>query len=87
MSKGCIMASESEFTSPIILVRKKIGELWMCVEYRRLNKVTSRYRLAGKTIFTRLYLKGGFFRVFIYADSVKYTFSVRPLGQYEFVRI
>lgn len=99
LSKGYIRASESEFASPIVLVRKKTGELRMCVDYRRLNKVTARDnypipliddlldRLAGKTIFSKLDLKDGFFHVYMDNDAVKYTSFITPLGQYEFLRM
>lgn len=42
LKKGYIRPSESEFVSPIVLVRKKTGELRMCVDYRVLNKVTAK---------------------------------------------
>lgn len=38
LEKGIIQESESEYASPIVLVKKKSGELRMCVDYRTLNK-------------------------------------------------
>lgn len=38
LSKGVIRASESEYASPIVIVRKKNGEARLCVDYRVLNK-------------------------------------------------
>lgn len=40
LAKWYIRPSESEFVSPIVLVKKKTGELRLCVDYRKLNKVT-----------------------------------------------
>ncbi|XP_017477567.1 PREDICTED: uncharacterized protein LOC108367464 [Rhagoletis zephyria] len=76
LTKGYIRPSESEYVSPIVLVKKKTGELRMCVDYRKLNKVTAKDnypipliddlldRLANKMIFTKLDLKNGFFHVY-----------------------
>ncbi|GBP03951.1 Transposon Tf2-6 polyprotein [Eumeta japonica] len=58
LEKGYIRPSESEFASPIVLVKKKTGELRMCVDYRTLNKMTLRdnypiplnRRLIGPTV-------------------------------------
>ncbi|XP_017479492.1 PREDICTED: uncharacterized protein LOC108369030 [Rhagoletis zephyria] len=73
LAKGYIRPSESEFVSPIVLVKKKTAELRLCVDYRKLNKVTVKDsypmpliddlldRLANKKIFTKLDLKNGFF--------------------------
>lgn len=99
LEKGYIRPSESEFVSPIVLVKKKTGELRLCVDYRKLNKVTAKDsypmpliddlldRLANKKFFTKLDLKNGFFHVFMSEDSIKYTSFTTPLGQYEFLRM
>ena len=42
LEKEYIRPSESEFVSPIVLVRKRTGELRMCVYYRVLNEVTAK---------------------------------------------
>ena len=41
MEKNCVIEkSESEWASPIVIVRKKDGGVWLCVDYRKLNHVT-----------------------------------------------
>jgi hypothetical protein len=40
LKHGLIQKSSSPFGSPILLVKKKTGELRMCVDYIALNKIT-----------------------------------------------
>jgi hypothetical protein len=40
LSKGWIQISTSPYSSPALLVRKKTGDLRLCVDYRRLNALT-----------------------------------------------
>ncbi|XP_076620054.1 uncharacterized protein LOC143341206 [Colletes latitarsis] len=95
LEKGAIRESTSEYASPIVLAKKKNGELRMCIDFRKLNKVTKRDNfplpliedqldlLQGKKYFTLLDLKDGFFHIKMHENSIKYTSFVTPLGQYE----
>lgn len=70
LNKGIIRRSNSEYSSPIVLVKKKNGDLRMCVDYRELSKyvVKDRYPLPliddnldllrGKKIFHMLRPEG-----------------------------
>lgn len=99
LKAGIIRPSQSEYASPIVLIRKKNGEICLWIDYRRLNKVTFRDNyplpfiehqleaLGGKRYFTKFDLKGGFRHVDVNKDSIKYTSFVTPLGQYEFVEM
>lgn len=100
LERGIIRASESEYSSPVVLVKKKNGEYRMCIDYRTLNKyfVCSHYPLpliedqldvmADKKYFTLLDLKDGFHHIKVAEESVKYTsFGLTPLGQYEYLRM
>lgn len=99
LKKSYIRASESEYVSPIVLVKKKSGELRMCVDYRTFNKgmLKDNYptpliddlvdKLSEKKIFSKLDLKNGFFHVHMHRDSIKYTSFITPMGQYEWLRM
>ena len=95
-----IHKSTSPWVSPVVLVQKKDGSLWFCIDLRKLNNRTIKdaYSLPrieesldclnGAKIFTSLDLKAGYWRVLMSEDSIPYTaFTVGPLGFYECVRM
>ena len=47
LEKGFIRPSISPWGAPVLFVKKKDGILWLCVDYRKLNKMTvkNKYRL------------------------------------------
>lgn len=97
IEQGIVRPSDSQYASPIVLVKKKTGDLRMCVDYRALNKITHRDNyplpliddcldyLEGKRVFSIFDLKNGFHQVPVEEGSVKYTAFVTPRGQYEYV--
>ena len=98
-ARGFIKPSNSPYASPIVLTRKRIGEIRLCVDYREINKITVRDnfptqliednldRLKDKKYFTSLDLKDGFHHVKMNESSIKYTSFVTPLGQFEYLRM
>lgn len=99
LQRNIVRKSVSEYASPIVLTRKKNGDIRMCVDYRALNKVLIRDNyplpliddqldaLRGKRYYSSLDLKDGFYHIAMAPDSVKYTSFVTPLGQFEFVKM
>ncbi|GJX64002.1 putative reverse transcriptase domain-containing protein, partial [Tanacetum coccineum] len=41
--KGFIRPSSSPWGAPVLFVKKKDGSLWMCIDYRELNKLTVQF--------------------------------------------
>lgn len=99
LEKQIIRPSSSPYASPIVLVKKKNGELRMCIDYRALNKVTIRDNfplpliedcleyLDSKSCFSILDLKNCFHQVLMDPDSIPFTSFVTPFGQFEYDRM
>ena len=96
LKKGFIRRSTSPAASPILFVKKKTGELRLCVDYRGLNSITkkNRYplplvgdlleRVEGCKIFTVLDLKNAFNLIRIKdGDEWKTAFRTH-LGLFEY---
>jgi len=95
---GIITPSNSEYASPVVLVRKKDGSSRICIDYRALNKTIFRDKypmpliddkidaLVNFRVFSILDLKNGSFHVPVSSESRKYSAFVTPTGQYEFTK-
>jgi hypothetical protein len=92
-----IRPSQSPWSSPVVLVRKKDQSLRFCIDYRRLNEVTKKdaYNLPrieetldhlhGAKYFSCLDLKSGYWQMGLEEESKPLTaFSIGSLGFYEF---
>lgn len=95
---GVIEACASEFSSSVVVVRKKDGSPRVCIDYRDLNKriIKDRYptplieeqldALQNAKVFSTIDLRNGFFHVPVHKDSRKYLSFVTHGGQYTFLR-
>lgn len=99
LAAGIIEESHSPYASPVVLVRKKNGELRMVVDYRRLNNLTKKDAyplprieetftlLSGSKWFTVLDLKSGYYQLEVEpADRPKTAFTT-PFGTWQFRRM
>jgi hypothetical protein len=99
LKNGVIQLSNSPWSSPVGLVKKKSGEYRFCVDYRRLNAVSKRDvyplpriddvfdRLAGANYFSTLDLANGYWQVPVAERDRQKTAFVTPDGLFEFKRM
>ncbi|UYV80731.1 hypothetical protein LAZ67_19001552, partial [Cordylochernes scorpioides] len=91
-----VKPSESPWSSPVILVRKKDGTWRFCVDYRRLNKITKKDvyplpriddaldSLAGSSYFSTMDLRSGYWQIEVDEKDREKTAFITPDGLYEF---
>ena len=98
LAQGIIEESSSPWMAPAVFVRKKTGELRLCVDYRELNKKTTKDayplllpdeiqdRLAGAQVFTTLDLQCGYWQLPVNpSDCEKTAFCPGPgMGLFQF---
>ncbi|GFY63035.1 hypothetical protein TNIN_42531 [Trichonephila inaurata madagascariensis] len=75
LKEDVIQPSESPWSSPVVLAKKKNGEWRFCVDYRRLDKITKKDvcplpriddaldSLEGANIFSMMDLKSGYWQI------------------------
>jgi hypothetical protein len=99
LDANIIRPSRSPQASPVILVPKKDNSIRMCVDFRRLNKVTVSEIwplpriddildcLLRSKWFSTLDLKSGYYQVAMSPQSISETAFITPNGHYEFLRL
>ena len=98
LDKGVIEESDSPWSSPIVLVKKKDNTLRFCIDYRKLNEVTLRDShpipridttldaLSGSKYYSTVDLKSGYWQVKVAEqDRAKTAFSIPGGGHWQFV--
>ena len=100
LDEGIIRHSKSPWMAPAVFVPKKSGQLRICIDYRELNKRTTKDsyplplpdevqdKLAGSTVFSTLDLHSGYWQLPVNpTDQEKMAFCPGPgMGLYEFCR-
>lgn len=96
LEAGIIEPSQSEWSAPIVLVKKKDGTLRLCVDYRRLNSVSKSDvypmpriddlidQLGKVRYLTTLDLTRGYWQVPVVADARHKTAFATLFGLYQF---
>ena len=96
LAEGVIEPSQSDWASPIVLVRKKDGSIRLCVDYRKLNaqskvdaypmpRIEDILDRVGKANFiTTLDLARGYRQVPVSDEDRHKTVFTSPFGLYQF---
>lgn len=100
LKEGIVEKSSSPWSSPVLLIGKKDGTFRFCVDYRKLNKVTTKDaypipyvtatldRLRDAKYLSSLDIKSAFWQVPMEVESKAYTaFTVPNRGLFQFVRM
>jgi len=99
LAAGVIEEGNGAWGFPVVLVRKKNGEVRFCVDYRALNGITAKdvyplpridetiEALGGALLFSTLDLKAGYWQIRMSEqDKAKTAFTTKK-GLYQFVRM
>ena len=99
MDMGVIRKSDSPYSSPIVIVRKKDGSNRICIDFRQVNQLSrfdSEPMIRPQDIFTRIsqdkyYSKfdmtKGYWQIPMREQDIAKTLFVTPDGCYEFVKM
>ena len=96
---GIIRESKSPYASPVVIVKKSDGSNRVCVDYRKLNKLTvfdpepmpTAEELFQKTgndkFFSKIDLSKGYWQIKVAEEDIPKTAFVTPGGHWEFLRM
>jgi hypothetical protein len=99
LKAGVIEPASSEWASPVVLVPKPDGNPRFCVDYRKLNAVTTRdtyplprmdeciESLGDAQIFTTLDCNSGYWKIPVVPEDVEKTTFTSHEGTFQFTRM
>ena len=97
LQRGIIQESVSPWSCPVVLVKKKNGNVRFCVDFRAVNRITRKDSfpiplvsdtfdaLCGTKYFSTLDLKSGYWQIEMHPLSREKTAFVTHNGLYEFL--
>lgn len=99
LAAGVIEEGNGAWGFPVVLVRKKDGEVRFCIDYRALNSITKKDvyplpridetldALGGARFFTTLDLRAGYWQIKVAEEDKDKTAFTSKLGLYRFLRM
>ena len=99
LDMGVIRKSSSPYASPVVIVKKKDGSNRICVDYRKLNKVTisdpeptkiseDLFQQLGKSkFFPKIDLSKGYWQILVAEGDAFKTAFVTLDGTYKFLQM
>ncbi|GJX29705.1 putative reverse transcriptase domain-containing protein [Tanacetum coccineum] len=96
LEKGFIRPSSSPWEAPVLFVKKKDGSFRMCIDYRKLKKLTVKNRyplpriddlfnqLQGSSVYSKIDLRSGYHQLRIREEDILITAFRTRYGHFEF---
>ncbi|GKD74411.1 putative reverse transcriptase domain-containing protein, partial [Tanacetum coccineum] len=96
LEKGFIHLSSSPWGASVLFMKKKDGSFRMCIDYRKLNKLTIKNRyplsriedlfdqLQGLSMYSKIDLRSGYHQLHIKEEDIPITAFRTKYGHFEF---